>query len=166
MTPEGKQKMIDSYEAEFGIAGRPEEEADDARFFVPKASDELMNSFSTQDPKLFEADILRETHEDVSGILTEEEFNTIEAHYEGAVSPIAWQTTTSERETGTPSKRIFHLFELDVPQAVFDKLQNANSLRILSDSDIEDINAATAEGNPAAPTKDGGIIVENIFPEV
>lgn len=173
MTPEGKSMLTERFDAEFGTKARPQEEADDARFFVEVLPDErekklaeIIDLFSKQDPSLFEDDVLREAHEDLvsDGVLSEEEFKTIRAHYEGLVSPINWKTTTSERETkGIPSRRLFHLFELEVPQALIPKLETAETLRVLSPSDIEDINAATREGNPAAKTKDGAIIVENIF---
>jgi hypothetical protein len=172
MTEEGKAALIATYGAEFGIQGRPAEEADDARFMldVTEQGEEgvtaVMDTFSAQNPAVFEDDVLRETHEDLvsAGILTEEEFSQITARYEGAVSPLKWKETTSERETGTPSERIFHLFELEVPAAVFQKMRESESLHILTKEDIDAIATATEEGKPAARLPDGGLIVENIFP--
>lgn len=173
VTEEGKASLIATHGAEFGIAGRPVEEADDARFMLnvkergEENVDAVMDAFSVQDPTLFEDDVLRETHEDLvsAGILTEEEFAQISARYEGAVSPLKWKDKTSERETGTPSERIFHLFELEVPEAVFQKMRESEVLRILSSEDIDAINAATQEGKAAARLPDGAVVVENIFPE-
>jgi hypothetical protein len=173
MTAAGKALIEREFGGAFGASGRPAEEADDARFYVEAAPGEidskvrpLIERFSNQDASFFETDVLRETHEDLvsDGVLTEEEFASVAAAYEGAVSPIPWETTTSERETqGTPSRRIFHLFELVMPEAVAEKLKRAESLRVLSPSDLEDIHEATSQGNPAARTKDGSVIVENIF---
>lgn len=174
MTEEGKEALMEEYGAEFGLPGRPLEEADDARFMLTLKEQEenkvsnVMDAFSVQDPSLFEDNVLRETHEDLvsAGILTEEEFSQVVARYEGAVSPLKWEEKTSERETGTPSERIFHLFELDVPEAVFQKMQESESLRILTKEDIDAINKATKDGKAAARLPDGSVIVENIFPEL
>ena len=174
MTEEGRAALIKEYGAEFGLPGRPLEEADDARFMLNLKDQRennvsaVMDAFSVQDPSLFEDDVLRETHEDLvsAGILTEEEFSQIAARYEGAVSPLKWKDKTSERETGTPSERIFHLFELEVPEAVFQKMQESESLRILTKDDIAAIAMATKDGKAAARLPGGAVIVENIFPEL
>lgn len=174
MTPKGKQMLINEYGAQFGLPGRPIEEANDSRFILSVKNQEeailpkVLDSFSVQDTKLFESDVLREVHEDLvgAGVLSEEEFQTISATYEGAVSPIRWKETTSERETGTPSERIFHLFEIEVPQVVYEKMQQADALHFLSAADVVSIHKATQEGKPAAKLSDGSTIVENIFPEL
>lgn len=174
MTKEGKAALINQYGAEFGLPGRPLEEADDARFMLSLEGQgkqnvsDVLDAFSVLDPSLFEDDVLRETHEDLvsTGVISEEEFSQIAARYEGAVSPLKWKEKTSERETGTPSERIFHLFELEVPEAIFQKMQESESLRVLSEEDIDAINVATKDGKAAARLPDGAIIVENIFPEL
>ena len=90
MTEEGKEALISTHGAEFGLPGRPLEEADDARFMLnlkergEEGISAVMDAFSVQDPSLFEDDVLREAHEDLvsAGILSEKDFSQIAARYE------------------------------------------------------------------------------------
>jgi hypothetical protein len=175
MTPAGMQKLVDSYGAEFGRPDRPAEENDDARFFINVAPDKkqetldaILAGFSQLNSEEFEDDVLREALEDIEkalGPLTSLERASMSTEYEGAVSPIRWETKTSERDTGGQSERIFHLFELEVPEALAVRLKESDVLRVVREQDVRDMQKATQEGVPGAPLQDGGTMVENIFPE-
>lgn len=188
LTPEGKKQLMEKFNAQFGLQGRPAEENDDARFILdlpkemqefPEYTEEQKNEaaekrnqymeqvlsfFFEKDNPLFEEDVMRETLEDLGSVMSEEENNKISTKYESTVSPIQWKTKTSERETGIPSFRLFRLFTLEVPQDIFDRMQKSDTIRILSKEDIKAIHEATEAGNPMAITPDGVAIVENIFP--
>jgi len=190
LAPEGKKQLMEKFNAQFGLQGRPAEENDDARFILelPKEMQEfvgdtdeqkknaeekrnqymekVLSFFFEKDNPLFEEDVMREVFEDIGDVLSEGDNDKISAKYESTVSPIQWKTKTSERETGIPSFRLFRLFTLEVPQEIFDRIIKSKTLRILSEEDIKAIHEATEAGNPAAITPDGSAIVENIFPDV
>lgn len=179
-----RQKLKADVGALFGNPKRPNEEHDDARFFMPipeelRGLDEattkkrsafigkIMETFTDRTSGDFETSVLRELKEDlVPAVMSEEDFNTVATEYVGAVSPIQYADKTSERaENDTPSMRLFHLHDIVVSKAVFDKLASSADIRILSKSDIQKRVEANIRGEAAAVTDDGVVIVENIFPD-
>ncbi|MEK7581922.1 MAG: hypothetical protein AAB488_01165 [Patescibacteria group bacterium] len=185
VTREGREKIEKEFGASFGISGRPSEENDDARFFVPlpenlrsndkeseaernKFISEVLSEFSEGNKELFELDITRELKEDLvsSEVISEKDFDSISTNYTGTISPILWKEATSERMSSEiPSYRLFHLHDAVIPSRVFEKIRNSPEIRVLSKSDIDAVKLATQEGKPTAITDDGGVIVENIFPD-
>ena len=189
MTDSGKQEFIDKYNAEFGRPDRSAEEDDDARFFVPLPENAREYVGDNEDQKqeskkerdgylhdvldpfvnpneenpLFETDVMREVEEELGDVI--ESTKGVSSTYSGIVSPVEWKTKTSARETGVPSRRLFRLFEIGVSVDQFKEMQESEKIRILSEEDLEAIRLSVKEGKPTAMTSDGGVIVENIFPE-
>lgn len=128
--------------------------------------------FSKQDPALFEDSVQRELEDELTqakdghdAVLSEDEAKTIISTYAGAVSPIQWAEKTSSRGSGMAEYfRIFHLFDIDVSEDVFEKMERSSAIRMLSEEDIEAIKKSTREGKSAAELSDGSVVVENVFP--
>jgi hypothetical protein len=109
---------------------------------------------------------LTETKEGYEPVLTEAEAQKIETSYVGATSPIQWSKTTSGRSgSAAVYHRIFHLYDITIPEDLFNKLKNSERIRILSPEDIAAIRSSTQKGNAAAELSDGSVVVENIFPD-
>lgn len=168
------------------IRFRDGEESDDARFYLPvpeaavgdsaeahKAENTFVHSvldrFSNPDSPLFksgmEAELTEElTKEGDTPILDPDDLKDITVSYEGTVSPKQWEKTTSGRAGNAGYFRFFHLYDLIVPEAVFEKVRRSNQIRVFSPEDIAAMARATAEGKAAAELPDGSVAVENLFP--
>ncbi|PIR85298.1 hypothetical protein COU15_01405 [Candidatus Kaiserbacteria bacterium CG10_big_fil_rev_8_21_14_0_10_45_20] len=175
LTPEAKAQLKDEFE---DIRFRSGEESTDARFYLPvpeglskeeeaKWASGVMERFSQQDSAIFEDDILREVvHEltDESGILSPEDVTDIHGTHVSVVSPIQWDKQTSGRSAHADGyHRIFHLFNIEISEEVFNKLAESEKIKVLSDEEKKVIIKATEEGESVAELPDGSVVVENVL---
>ncbi len=133
---------------------------------------EVMDRFNDQNSSLFkgsvEKDLTEELLKEKEGFpspLTEEEVQNISVHYKSSVSPVQWKTTTSGRAGSSAHYyRTFFLYDMTVPESLFEKLKTSGLIKILSKEDIKAVRVATESGESVAKLSDESVIVENIFP--
>lgn len=126
---------------------RAGEESDDARFYIELPEDacgdvsesdsvavqkyvdrfaqNILDKFTEFDSTVIEDSITRELEHDLKEAvpdITDEELREVHSEHVGVVSPIRWQEVTSGRSSGVNNYyRIFHLFDITLPEAVFKK---------------------------------------------
>lgn len=113
----------------------------------------------------YEVDISREFMEDLNKADISVGREKIVTHYKGTVSPIKWKEKSSERvENAVGYERIFNLFDIEIPEELFNKIKSSDKFKILSKEEIEVINKETERGESLVALPDGCYIAENIFP--
>ena len=148
--------------------GASDFEGEDARFVVDDAHLEaVFEIFSNRNPKFFETDPTREiveelTKEKIAGlgtILQPEDVTEVETRYVKTVRQKQGAGTSAREKEGMPTRRIFHFFDLFVPEAVLLKMMDHETLHLLPDEDV-----ATTEGGSKKGRSSSGIeIADNIF---
>lgn len=189
------ERAISDLRARFGesLRFREGEESDDARFYVELPEGACVGAdapeeehiaaqactdaftqtalapFLELDPTLIEDSVQRELEHDLKEAvpdITEDELHGMHSEHVGVVSPIRWSETTSTRTGGANTYcRIFHLFDITIPESLFLKMKKTDGLRVLSAEDLAQIADATRDGNVTATLKDGSVVVENVFPD-
>ena len=143
----------------------------DARFLAPNNHlDSIFKWFERRDPDLVEIDPLREIHEElvqdklpgISAVLTPQEVHSV--HYMRLKNvrqppPADGMGTSMRAQVGTPTRRLFYVFELRVSEHIFQKMRRSYSIHFLSPQEV----ATTDGGAPKGNTEDGVEIADNIF---
>ncbi|MCU0678316.1 MAG: hypothetical protein MUF19_01865 [Candidatus Pacebacteria bacterium] len=178
----------EAFESDFGdsITFRSGEEASDARFYITTPLVTIPNSpmsprdlpenvlaitdrFSRLDETIIETDVIRELEEELTKLdpsLTSVELSTLETRYKTSVCPVAISGSNTGKAQGADmSFRVFHLFDVVLPEAVFNKLRQSDMLRLLSVDDMIALRKAAESKQSKAETVDGAYLVENLFPE-
>ncbi len=184
LTATAKTELENSFGA--NIRFRDGEEADDARFYIttplarpatgaispadlPESVLAVTEAFSALDVRVIEDSVDRELKEEISELdlgLSGDELEQMQAHYETSVCPPETRVSNSGRSKGADLNfRVFHLFDVTVPQAVFEKLCLSDRFRVLSKTDMEAFRQATESRETKAVAQDDVYLVENLFPD-
>lgn len=94
-------------------------------------------------------------------LLSTEDLAQIKIHYMATVCqhPPTTGIGTSAREiVGIPTRRIFNLFEITMPKAIFEKVQNSPAIKILTAEEI----ATTKDGAKKGIAVDGTVLADNL----
>ncbi|GEM_PF-2512571 len=174
LTPEGQQYV----EYEFGATDfhTNTEGGIDARFVIDDSRlDEVLAFFTERDNFMFETDPLREICEELASnefpanehfkalapILTPDEAAQIEVNFMSTVvQPFKDSGDTSPLAGKEPSRRLFHLFEIIIPdEATFQKLLDGESTYVLGFDEIATVEGGLKKGE----TLDGITIADNFI---
>jgi hypothetical protein len=134
--------------------------------------EETLRFFENPDPKFFECDPQREVREELSEedypgicgpILTPEEAAQIQMAHEFRVRqrpPVSGHGTSTLEKEGVPTRRLFHIFQLQVSsKEILAKLVSSPAFRILSSDEV----STTDFGAKKGVTNDGITIADNLF---
>jgi hypothetical protein len=171
LTESGKEKLKTDLHAVFD-----NEDSLDARFTVPNSKvDETLSLFKKRDPEFAEIDPKREIMEELctkelplqdSPILNPEEAESIEIKHAATLrqaSPKSGKGTSARESDSNPSRRIFNVFDMLVPSAVFDKIINSPAIKIFTGEEMKTIEGGATKGLAA----DGATIGDNMLhPEI
>lgn len=163
VTPYGKEMIQTVYRAEF-------QEEMDARFVIDESHLEgVLNLFANRDQLVYEIDASREVREELatkelpildSPVLSEEEVAQVKVVYAKTVrQQSSGGAGTSAREGEVPTRRIFNLFELVVPAAIFEKIVACPAIKILTAEEI----ATTCGGASKGQAADGAELGDNLI---
>lgn len=152
------------------------EDGVDARFVMDDGKlEEVMNFFEARNPKFSDIDPSRELVDELTGfelpgndllpgippLLTKEMVEQISIGYARTVRQkfSSEPGTSTLAKADTPSRRIFNLFSLTVPQAIFDHLSSWKAIRILSEEEV----ATTGGGAHKGVSSEGITIADNFL---
>lgn len=155
---------------------RNKESGIDARFVIDDSRlEEVMNFFEARDPRFSDIDPGREIVEELTGfelpgndalpaippVLTKEMVGHIGISYARTVRQAFSDElgTSTLARADTPSRRLFHLFDLTIPQRIFDRLSRWEATRLLSEEEV----ATTEGGVQKGVSYDGITIADNFF---
>lgn len=143
----------------------------DARFLAPNNHlESVLKWFEKRDPNMLEIDPLREIHEELTkeklsgipAVLTSQEVHSV--NYLGLKTvrqppPAEGRGTSMRERSGIPTRRLFYVFELRVPEFIFQKMLHSETIHFLSVEEVATTDGGARKGN----TKDGVEIADNIF---
>jgi hypothetical protein len=163
LTSGGKKYITQQFQAQT-IEGM------DARFVVPAYQTEsVLKFFTGRVAELFEIDPTREISEElseekitgISPVLSREEVRWIQVEYVKTMpQPFSEGLGTSARERfDIPTRRLFHFFEMVVPEAVFLSMSVHPAIRLLTEEEL----ATTKGGSQKGTTNDGVALADNLF---
>lgn len=163
MTPLGKKLLESRYGAEF-------QEGMDARFVIDESHlEDVLRIFESRDSSLYETDATREVREELatkelpildSPVLSEKEMTQVKVVYvKTARQQSSGATGTSAREGEIPTRRIFNLFEIVVPKAIFEKIAACPAVKILTPQEIATTRGGASKGRAA----DGAELGDNLI---
>lgn len=142
----------------------------DARFQVDESHLNLVFEYFESGPNaIYEQDPTLDIRAELTGaepghesIFTVAELKMIRVVPFGDVrqKPAEVGTDTSARASSLmPTRRLFRIFELVMPNELFEKIQRSPNVRFLSDAEL----ATTDGGSKAGRTSDGFMIQNNLF---
>ncbi len=163
LTQEGKQILHKQFGAKF-------EKGQDARFLVQKPDvDRIMPFFERRDVTFCESNPDREIREELTTaelpnlprILTEQDVARIQVQYAKSIYPTGSLENTRHRfdSDGILSIHYFHLFEIIVPESIFERLRMHPAIQIFTENDL----ATTQMGRVRGISANGSVISSNLF---
>lgn len=163
MTDEGREFLAEKY-------GAKEFRKKDARFVVNISRlEEVFHFFQKCDLRYIEIDPKRElikelTEEElvsISPVLSQSEVLQIKTTFVKTVRQAVKDTmgTSTLEVEGTPSRRLFHLFDMVAPQAIIEKMRESEGIRFLTFDEV----MTTEGGAHKGQTSDGITLADNIL---
>jgi hypothetical protein len=169
LTAEGRKFLEEKF-------GATEFHKNDARFIVDDMHlADVLKFFENRDPKFFEIDPLREICEELStgefpaneffdaieSPLTVDEAGQLAVRFKRTVvQPFTDSAGTSPLAGKEPSRRLFHLFEIEVPtSAMFEKIRASRAIKELNSDEA----LTTMGGSRKGFTDEGDVIADNFI---
>lgn len=168
LTDAGRQYLVERFGAhEFHKA--------DARFLVDDEHlEKVFEFFTARNAEMFEVDPTRELREELSEgefpkneylpaiepPLTPEEAGGLTPRFvRTVIQPFKDEAGTSPLAGKEPSRRLFHLFEVEVTTEVMAKLATSLAIRVLTDEEVATVDGGRQKG----ATKTGDPIADNFI---